>query len=63
MPVPPAWIYYIQVDDLGGAIERATRRGGKVVMGPHEVPGGAHIAQLMDVQGAFFALHEPKKAP
>jgi len=27
-----------------------------------EVPGGARIAQLMDPQGAAFALHEePKK--
>jgi len=26
--------------------------------GPMEVPGGARIAQLLDPQGAVFALHQ-----
>jgi predicted enzyme related to lactoylglutathione lyase len=62
MPMPPAWVHYIQVADLRAAIERATSRGGRLLLGPQEVPGGAHIAQLFDPQGALFALHEVARA-
>ena len=62
MPMPPSWLYYVHVDDLDGAIARATRGGGKVINGPMEVPTGARIAQLLDPQGAMFALHEAAKA-
>jgi predicted enzyme related to lactoylglutathione lyase len=58
---PPHWLYYVEVDDLNGAISRATSKGGKVLNGPMEVPGGARVAQLADSQGAAFALHEAKK--
>jgi predicted enzyme related to lactoylglutathione lyase len=62
MPMPAAWLYYIQVADLDAAVERAKSKGAKLLNGPMEVPGGARIAQLMDPQGAAFALHEePKK--
>jgi predicted enzyme related to lactoylglutathione lyase len=61
MPVS-AWGYYVDVEHLDAAIERATSRGGKLAHGPMEVPGGARVAQLFDPQGAFFAMHEqPKK--
>ncbi len=57
--VPAAmWMYYIQVDKLGPAFERAQAKGAKVLQGPMEVPGGAHIVQLSDPQGATFSLHE-----
>jgi uncharacterized protein len=57
MPMPPTWVYYVQVDDLPAAVERAKERGARVLMGPMEVPGGTHVAQLFDPQGAHFALH------
>jgi len=56
-PMPTAFLHYVQVDDLEAAITRAKNSGGKLVHGPMEVPGGARIAQLMDPQGAMFALH------
>ena len=56
--MPPMWGYYTQVSSLDVAIERATKRGAKVLGGPMEVPGGARIAQLLDPQGAVFALHQ-----
>jgi predicted enzyme related to lactoylglutathione lyase len=62
MPMPPAWLYYVQVADLDATLERAKAKGAKVLNGPMEVPGGARIVQLMDPQGAAFALHEPKKS-
>lgn len=51
-----AWLYYIMVDDLDDAISRARARGGKLVNGPNEVPGGTLVAQLVDDQGVAFGL-------
>lgn len=56
MPMPPSWLYYIRVDDLEAAVERAKAGGGKLLNGPMDVPDGSRIAQLMDPQGAAFAL-------
>jgi hypothetical protein len=61
MPMPPAWIYYFQVDDLDAALARATAMGAKTLVGPMDVPGGTRIAQFTDPQGAVFALHGPGK--
>jgi predicted enzyme related to lactoylglutathione lyase len=58
MPAPPHWMYYVEVAGLEAAIERAKSKGGKLVNGPMPVPGGARIAQLLDPEGAAFALHE-----
>lgn len=61
-PMPPTWVYYVNTADLDATLARATGRGAKLLHGPMEVPGGARIVQLMDPQGAVFALHElPKK--
>jgi len=57
MPVS-AWIYYVNVEDLDGAVEAVEAHGGTVMNGPMEVPGGDRVAQCMDPQGAVFALHE-----
>jgi predicted enzyme related to lactoylglutathione lyase len=59
--MPPAWIYYINTDDLDAAITRATTKGAKKIFGPQDVPGGTRVAQLIDPQGAVFALHGPGK--
>lgn len=61
MHMPTAWLYYVEVPNLAAAIDSAKARGGRLLNGPMEVPGGAHIAQMMDPQGAAFALHEIKK--
>lgn len=55
--VPPHWMYYWKVPDLDGAVVRVTAGGGRVIHGPHEVPGGSRVAQCFDPQGAAFALH------
>jgi predicted enzyme related to lactoylglutathione lyase len=59
---PPMWLYYTETRDLDAAIGRATKKGAKVMNGPMDVPGGGRIAQLVDPQGAPFALHQsPRK--
>jgi len=60
-PMPPMWLYYVETSDLEGAMGRATRKGAKVMNGPMDVPGGGRIVQLMDPQGAAFALHQLAK--
>jgi uncharacterized protein len=59
-PMPTMWLHYVEVSGLDAAIGRATKKGAKLMNGPMEVPGGSRIAQLMDPQGAAFALHETK---
>ncbi|HEY4116579.1 MAG TPA: VOC family protein [Byssovorax sp.] len=58
-----AWVYYVHVDDIEAAVARATAKGGKLMNGPMDVPGGDRVAQLSDPQGAWFALHGPGKKP
>jgi uncharacterized protein len=55
------WLPYAMVPDADAAAERATQLGGRVCVGPMEVPGGDRIAVLNDPQGAFFAVHSKKK--
>ena len=61
MPAPPHWLYYVNVGDIDAALERVKERGGQVLNGPMEVPGGDRVAQCLDPQGAAFALHQSAK--
>jgi predicted enzyme related to lactoylglutathione lyase len=60
MPGPPAWLHYVRVDSADDAAARVTARGGRVINGPMDVPGGDRIAQCVDPQGAMFAVHSKK---
>ena len=55
-PVPPRWGYYFVVEGLDAAGKRVTDGGGRILMGPMEVPGGAWILNCVDPQGAHFSL-------
>jgi uncharacterized protein len=55
------WMFYFNVDGLDAAMERVKGKGGQVLNGPMEVPGGAWIAQCSDPQGAMFALLSQKR--
>jgi uncharacterized protein len=55
MPMP-VWFYYFNVDGIDAAAARVASNAGKVVMGPHQVPGGSWIITGQDPQGAFFSL-------
>lgn len=54
------WLCYVRVGDVDKATDAAKAAGGRVLNGPMEVPGGDWIAQLVDPQGAAFAVHEIK---
>jgi predicted enzyme related to lactoylglutathione lyase len=57
----PSWTYYIAVDSVARAADRALTRGATVLSGPMEVPGGAWIVQARDPQGAHFAMVSAQK--
>lgn len=61
MKAPPHWLYYVSVQDLDATLAKVTQKGGKILNGPMEVPGGDKIAQCMDPQGGMFALHMAAK--
>lgn len=56
-PQPPAWVLYARVPDADRAAEKIKAKGGQVLNGPMDVPGGDRVAQCMDPQGAAFAVH------
>lgn len=57
----PFWLYYFNVAALDAAVDQVTAGGGKVVVGPMEVPGGSWIVNCTDPQGAYFALVAPTR--
>ena len=58
---PPTWRYYIHIERMDPVIEKVKEMGGKVTMGPLEVPGGTFVALCLDDQGIPFAIHAPKR--
>jgi uncharacterized protein len=54
--LPPHWRFYFRVPSVSKAKATAEAKGGKIMMGPMEVPGGDHIVIGIDPQGAEFAL-------
>jgi predicted enzyme related to lactoylglutathione lyase len=56
-PAPvPYWNFYINVASVTAAVAKIQAGGGTVLLGPTEVPGGQHIVQALDPQGALFCL-------
>jgi len=58
IPVP-VWQFYFNVTGIDAAAKRVTDNGGKILMGPMEVPSKSWIVQCQDPQGAHFALLAP----
>jgi uncharacterized protein len=61
-PSWPRWLVYLTVPSVTAAVEAVTAAGGQVLNGPHQVPGGNWIAQVVDSHGVPVALHGPKEA-
>jgi hypothetical protein len=63
MPEMPVslWTYYIGVDDIDRAASAITGKGGSILNGPMEIPGGEFALNGMDPQGASFGLVGPRK--
>ncbi len=52
----PCWLFYFNVEAADAANARVSANGGKIVNGPHEVPGGLFATQVVDPEGALFGL-------
>jgi predicted enzyme related to lactoylglutathione lyase len=61
--VPTAWGIYFRVPDPDAAAEKVKAKGGQVINGPMDVPGGDRIVQCIDPQGGAFNLHRPPPQP
>ncbi len=59
--VPPHWGIYFLVPDINAAVDKVKAKGGQILNGPMEVPGGDWVVNAMDPQGAAFSLHARKK--
>lgn len=63
-PMPPHWVNYVQVKNCDETAAKATALGGKVCMGPMDIPNTGRFAMLQDPQGAVlsvFTLAAPHK--
>jgi predicted enzyme related to lactoylglutathione lyase len=49
---PPYWLSYFRVADIDKAVEAVESGGGKVLHGPHQVPGGDKVVICTDPAGA-----------
>jgi len=50
---------YVEVDDVGAYVSRATELGGKVVMPPQHLPDGDIMAIVLDVEGIPVGIFKP----
>jgi uncharacterized protein len=48
--------FYVQVDDLQGALDQVAANGGSTVAPPMDVPGGPSIALFADPEGHVVGL-------
>lgn len=56
------WNFYFMIPDIDAAMERVTAAGGKVIMGPMQVPSDMWAMSGVDPQGAIFSLVGPRKS-
>ena len=53
--MPPHWGVYVTVTDVDATAKDCVKLGGKLCMGPHDIPGVGRMVVLQDPQGAFFS--------
>jgi predicted enzyme related to lactoylglutathione lyase len=58
-PTWPRWLVYLSVPSVTAAVAAVEAAGGQLLNGPHEVPGGAWVAQVVDSHGVPMALSGP----
>ena len=58
--IPSYWMPYFQVTDVEQSASKGKELGGKVMVGPHDIPDAGRFAILTDPQGAMFAVFQRK---
>jgi predicted enzyme related to lactoylglutathione lyase len=52
----PQWLPYVSVNDADRALALAKKRGGFVVLGPHDIDGIGRFGVVKDPTGAQLAV-------
>lgn len=52
--MPSMWGSYVTVDDIDKTVKQCVKLGGKVLMGPMDIPTVGRMAVLQDPQGAMI---------
>jgi predicted enzyme related to lactoylglutathione lyase len=60
--VPPNWMPYVESSDVDETAAKAASLGGKVMVGPQDIPGAGRFAVIQDPQGAVFGALTPANA-
>ncbi|WP_428333648.1 VOC family protein [Novosphingobium sp.] len=55
----PGWRFYFRTPDIDATVAKVGEAGGKVLMGPHDVPGGDRIILATDSHGVVFGAVGP----
>jgi predicted enzyme related to lactoylglutathione lyase len=58
--IPSYWMPYFQVANLDASVAKAKELGGRVMVGPQDIPNTGRFAIASDPQGAMFAVFEFK---
>ena len=53
--MPPNWNSYVTVDNVDAVAKNAQQLGGKVLMGPHDIPTVGRFCVIQDPQGAVIS--------
>jgi predicted enzyme related to lactoylglutathione lyase len=48
--------FYVQVDEVQTALDKAKKLGGQAVMGPQEIPGGSKIGLITTPAGQLLGV-------
>lgn len=59
---PAGWQFYFRTPDINAAVTKVKEAGGKVHVGPMEVPGGDQVIMATDPEGNPFGVAAPGKA-
>ena len=60
--MPPAWGCYVTVDDIDTTVRTAKQLGGKVLVGPMDIPDVGRFCVIQDPQGAVISAITYKRA-
>ena len=55
--------FYVQVDDIQGALDRAAELGGEIVQPPTVIPGAVTYAWFRDIEGNLVGLAASETPP
>jgi len=54
-------IFYVMVEDVAAALDKAARLGGKKLVGPQLLPGGSSFGWFADPEGNIVGVYADKK--